>query len=179
MPHDSVFWDQWVRFFVTRNPNFNSLTLDPQNPGTYQARISALTGLQDVNKTDLTAFQAKGGKVLIAHGMGDALLSTRATKQYVDRVRSTMGDARADMFLRYYEIPGYGHVISTVFNAARDSSTTLQNWVKKGSLPPNQIVTDMVGVPSRTRPLCDYPAYPRYNGSGDVNAASSFSCSTQ
>ncbi len=178
-PYGSVFWDQWVRYFVTRDPNFNSLTLDPQNPGMYQDRISALTGLQDVNKTDLTAFQSKGGKVLIAHGMSDALVSTRATEQYVDRVRSTMGDALVDTFLRYYEIPGYGHVIGTAFNASWDSLTTLENWSEKGTLPPNQIVTDTLGVPGRTRPLCDYPAYPRYNGSGDVNVASSFSCSTQ
>jgi len=178
-PYGSVFWDQWVRFFVTRDANFNSLTLDPQNPGLYQARISTLTGLQDVNKTDLTAFQSKGGKILIAHGMSDALVSTRATEQYVDRVRATMGGARTDSFLRYYEIPGYGHAISTVFQASWDSLTTLENWVEKGTLPPNQIVTDTIGVPGRTRPLCDYPAYPRYNGSGDVNAAASFSCSTQ
>lgn len=177
-PYGSVFWDQWVRYFVTRDPNFNTLTLDPQNPGVYEARISALTGLQDVNKTDLSAFQAKGGKVLIAHGMSDALVSTRATAQYVDRVRSTMGGALVDTFLRYYEIPGYGHAIGTVFNAAWDSLTTLENWVEKGNLPPNQIVTDTLGVPGRTRPLCDYPAYPRYKGSGDVNLASSFSCST-
>ncbi len=177
-PYGSIFWDQWVRFFVTRNPNFNSLSLDPQNPGAFQARISTLTGIQDVNKTDLTAFQSKGGKILMAHGMSDALVSTRATEQYVDRVRATMGDARVDTFLRFYEIPGYGHAISTVFNAAWDSLTTLENWVEKGTLPPNQVVADTAGVPGRTRPLCDYPAYPRYNGSGDVNAASSFTCST-
>ena len=35
--------DEWVRFFVTRNPTFNSLTLDPQNPGPWQARISELS----------------------------------------------------------------------------------------------------------------------------------------
>jgi feruloyl esterase len=135
--------------------------------------------LQDVNKTDLSEFQAKGGKVLIAHGSGDALVSTRATAQYVERVRSTMGNARADSFLRYYEIPGYGHAVSTVFNASWDSLTTLENWAEKGVQPPNQTVADTVGVPGRTRPLCDYPAYPRYNGSGDVNAAASFSCSNQ
>ena len=177
-PYGSIFWDQWVRFFVTRDPNFNSLTLDPQNPGAYQARISTLTGLQDVNKTDLSAFQAKGGKILMAHGMSDALVSTRATEQYYDRLKTTMGNARVDTFVRYYEVPGYGHAVSTVFNAAWDSLTTLENWVEKSTLPPNQIVTDTAGVPGRTRPLCDYPAYPRYNGSGDVNAAASFTCST-
>lgn len=87
--------------------------------------------------------------------------------------------SRADTFLRYYEFPGYGHAISTVFNASWDSLTTLENWVEWGTLPTNQIVTDTMEVPGRPRPLCDYPAYPRYNGSGYVNAASSFSCSTQ
>jgi hypothetical protein len=116
---------------------------------------------------------------LIAHGMSDALVSTRATKPYVDRVRSTMAVARAETFLRYYEIPGHAHAISTVFNTASDSLTTLENWFETGTLPPNQIVTDAVGVPGRTRPLCDCPAYPRYSGSGDFNSASSFNCSTQ
>lgn len=177
-PYGSIFWDQWVRFFVTRNPNFNSLTLDPQNPGIYQARISALTGLQDVNKTDLSAFLAKGGKILMAHGMSDALVSTRATEQYYDRLRATMGNARVDSFVRFYEIPGYGHAISTVFNAAWDSLTTLENWVERGTLPPNQTVADTIGVPGRTRPLCDYPSYPQYRGTGDVNGAASFACVT-
>jgi hypothetical protein len=40
----------------------------------------------------------------------------------------------------------------------------------------NQIVTDTVGVPGRTRPLCLYPTWPKYGGRGDVNAAASFSC---
>ena len=120
-PYGSTFWDQWVRFFVTRDPGFNSLTLDPQNPGAYQARISALTGLQDVNKTDLSAFRGKGGKILMAHGLGDVLVSTRATEQYYERLKTTMGAATVDGFVRYYEIPGYGHAVSTVFNAAWDS----------------------------------------------------------
>ncbi|HEY0202499.1 MAG TPA: tannase/feruloyl esterase family alpha/beta hydrolase, partial [Burkholderiaceae bacterium] len=28
----------------------------------------------------------------------------------------------------------------------------------------------------RTRPLCEYPTWPRYNGSGDTNLAASFTC---
>ena len=37
-------------------------------------------------------------------------------------------------------------------------------------------MTDTVGVPGRTRPLCDYPKWARYNGTGDVNLAASFTC---
>ena len=29
---------------------------------------------------------------------------------------------------------------------------------------------------NRTRPLCAYPKVARYNGSGDIESASSFSC---
>jgi hypothetical protein len=32
------------------------------------------------------------------------------------------------------------------------------------------------GATVLSRPLCIYPAYPRYNGSGDVSAASSYTC---
>ncbi len=178
-PYGSTFWDQWVRFFVTRDPNFNSLTLDPQNPDPWQARISALTGLQDVNKTDLSAFQAKGGKLLMAHGMADVLVSTRATEQYWQRLNAKMGAAKVEKFARFYEIPGYGHAVSTVFNAAWDSLTALENWVEQGTAPTGQIVADAVGVPGRTRPLCNWPAFPRYTGSGDINVASSYNCTAQ
>ncbi len=178
-PYFSTFWDQWVKYFVTRDASFNSLSLDPQNPGGWQARIVELTGIQDANKTDLSAFQAKGGKILMAHGMADALVSTRATEQYYSRIRNTMGGAKVDSFVRYYEIPGYGHSTSSVFNAAWDSLTTLENWVEKGTTPPSQIVADTAGVPGRTRPLCDYPSWPKYKGAGDVNSAQNFSCATQ
>ena len=175
-PYGSTFLDQWVKYFVTRDAGFNSLSLDPQNPGAYQARIVQLTALQDTNKTDLSAFANKGGKILMAHGSHDALVSTRATQQYWQRIRTAMGPAKVDSFARYYEIPGYGHALSSVFNAAWDSLTTLEDWVEKGIAPPPQTVADTAGVPGRTRPLCDYPGYPKYRGAGDINVASSFSC---
>lgn len=178
-PYMSVFWDQWIRYFVTRDASYNSLSVDPQNPGALQARISQLTGLQDVNKTDLSAFNAKGGKILMAHGMADALVSTRSTEQYYQRLQTTMGASAVANFVRFYEIPGYGHAVSSVFNVSWDSLTTLENWVEKGVTPPAQTVADTAGVPGRTRPLCEYPTFPRYNGSGDVNLASSFTCSSQ
>lgn len=178
VPFGSLFWDHWVKYFVTRDPDFDSSTLDPEHPGRWQARISALTGVQDVNRTDLGPFAAKGGKILMAHGMSDALVSTRATEQYYDRVRSTMGPARVQDFLRFYEIPGYGHAVSTVFNASWDSLTTLENWSEKGIAPPAQTVADATGVPGRTRPLCEYPGFPRYFG-GAVDLASSFTCAAQ
>ncbi len=136
IPYHSAFWDQWIKYFVTRDPNFNSLSIDPQNPGVWQSRISELTGLQDANKADYSAFESRGGKILMAHGIHDQLVSNRATRQYYAKVRAAMGTSRTDGFLRYYEIPGYNHAASTVFNAAWDSITTLENWVERGVAPP-------------------------------------------
>ena len=176
IPYHSGFWDEWIKYFVTRDPTYNSLSVDPEHPGRWQARISALTRRQDVNKADLSEFAAHGGKMLMAHGTSDQLVSTRATEQYFNRISSTMGPERVASFMRYYEIPGYNHALSTTFNASWDSITALEDWVEKGAAPPPQVVADTAGVPGRTRPLCEYPSWPKYRGSGDVNAAASFSC---
>ncbi|WP_407928110.1 tannase/feruloyl esterase family alpha/beta hydrolase [Collimonas humicola] len=178
-PYWATFWDQWAKHFITRDPAFDSLSLDPQHAGAWQARIDQLTLMQDINKTDLSAFMAKGGKILMAHGMSDALVSTRSSEDYFRRLQSTMGSTAVDSFVRYYEIPGYGHSLSTVFNAAWDSLTALESWVEQGSAPAAQVVSDTAGVPGRTRPLCEFPAWPKYKGAGDINLAASFSCATQ
>jgi len=87
-----------------------------------------------------------------------------------------MGQAAVRDFARYYEVPGYGHAVSGIYNAAWDSLAVLDAWVTQGQAPQAQVVEDTVGQPGRTRPLCEYPGWPRYNGSGDVNAAASFRC---
>lgn len=179
VPYHSGFWDQWVKYFVTGNPTYDSLSLDPEHPGKWRARISALTLRLDVNKADLSEFAAHGGKLLMAHGTSDQLVSTRATEQYFNRVHSVMGPDRTGGFMRYYEIPGYNHAVSTVFAASWDSLGALEDWVEKGIAPTAQVVTDTVGVPRRTRPLCEYPSWPRYRGAGDVDMASNFTCATE
>ena len=81
------------------------------------------------------------------------------------------------MFVRYYEVAGFGHAVSSVLYGGWDSLTTLEKWAVKGVSPTNQIVMDTAGVPGRTRPLCDYPKWPKYKGAGDMKLASSFACS--
>ena len=112
-PYGSTFYEQWVKHIVTRDPDHDALSLDPRAPGRWQARIVELTGLQDANRIDYSAFKARGGRILMAHGMHDALVSPRATRQLMDRLRARMGEAGVAGFLRYYEIPGYGHAVST------------------------------------------------------------------
>jgi feruloyl esterase len=173
-PYISVLTDQWLKYSVTRDPGFDSLSLDPEQPGVWAGRISALSSQLDTS-TDISAFKARGGKLLLVHGLVDVLVSTRATEQYYQRLQSQMGVDQVSTFVRYYEIPGMGHAASSVFNATWDSLTALEQWAEDGVAPVGQVTTDTAGVPGRTRPLCDYPEWPEYKG-GDVNSAASFQC---
>lgn len=175
-PYITKQLDQVIKYGVTRDLQFNSLSLDPENPGPWGARLSELSTLLDVS-TDFSAFAARGGKLLLAHGLSDVLVSSRATEQFYQRLQAQYGPPSVDSFARYYQVPGYGHAISTVFNATWDSLTALEQWAENGTAPQGQVTTDTVGVPGRKRPLCDYPMWPKYKGSGDVNAAESFTCS--
>lgn len=175
-PYISRQTDALIRYGITRDLGFDSLSLDPENPGPWGPRISEISTLLDV-PVNLDAFAAKGGRLLLAHGLSDVLVSSRGTEEYYQRLRARMGPAEVEKFVRYYEAPSYGHAVTSQFNVSWDSLTALENWAEKGSPPPPQVMGDTAsGVIARTRPLCEYPRWSRYNGSGDVNAAASFSC---
>ena len=64
--------------------------------------------------------------------------------------------------------------------AAWNSLPVLEAWVDAGQPPGPQTVTDTnAATRGRTRPLCEYPAWPKYMGSGDVAVAASFTCVTE
>ncbi len=178
MPYLSPFMDQFMKYAVVRDPTgtFNTLSIDPENPGIYADRISELSKQLDTS-TDISAFVAKGGKLLIAHGLQDVLVSTRASEMYWELLEAQFGPTEVRDFARFYEVPGTGHAFGSAFTPGWDSLTALENWVEKGIAPENQIVTDLAVHAGRTRPLCEYPTWPKYNGSGDPNLASSFTCS--
>jgi hypothetical protein len=178
MPFMTQFWDMWVRYFVARDPAFKSMQLNPEAPGKFERRIAELAALQDVNDAQLARFVNNGGKLLMAHGTADPLVSNRATAEYYARLVDKMGAAKTREFVRYYEIPGFGHVLGADWTAAWDSLTALENWVERGVAPADQVVMDVnAATKGRTRPLCDYPSWPKYRGQGDVNSAASFVCS--
>ena len=61
------------------------------------------------------------------------------------------------------------HVVSAVIK-----------WVEQGVAPEKIIATRFSsGVLTLSRPVCPWPAQAVYSGSGDVNAAASFSCAAQ
>ena len=169
------YWDQWVKYILTRDPSHNSLDVDPRRPGKWLDRISGLSTVQDRNNVDLRPFARAGGKLILIHGAADELVSHRSTNDYYERVRNLLGPAATHEFLRYYLVPGANHANfgTPALAASWDSLTALERWVESGRSPANQVVVDVNHA--RSRPLCEYPAWPRYR-SGDPNSASSFTC---
>ncbi|MGW7613795.1 tannase/feruloyl esterase family alpha/beta hydrolase [Streptomyces sp. NPDC054766] len=169
------YWEQWVKYFLTRDPHHNSLDVDPRHPGKWLDRISHLSAIEDRNDADLRPFARAGGKLILLHGAADELVSSSSTSDYYGRVHDLLGSRSTRGFMRYYVVPGANHANfgTPAFAAGWDSLSALERWAEKGHAPTNPIVAD--ALHNRTRPLCEYPDWPGYR-TGDPDSASSFVC---
>ena len=138
---------------------------------------------------DLSAFNARRGKLIIWHGTRDSLLPPQGSIDYYERVAAQAGGfAATQQFARFYLVPGVDHCIPVGVNApyagdlpdpGDQTGTTLasllEGWVEKGEAPGQLTATSVPGLdPVRTRPWCPYPSKLKY-GSGDVNTGA-FTC---
>lgn len=175
-PIHYILFNVAVRGMITRDPNTNPLDFDPENPGAWTSRMSQLSSILKSSQPDLSRFARHGGKLILVHGKDDSLIPVGWSESYYRDVEKTMGTAVTDGFMRFYTVPGYGHG-SGAFNVDWDSLTALDHWVETGVAPSEPVAID-INPPDggRSRPLCRYPTWPRYNGTGDINNASSFTC---
>jgi feruloyl esterase len=135
---------------------------------------------------DLSAFKAKGGKLILYHGWADAAITPYSTIQYYDAVRAKMGIKSADGFSRLFMVPGMSHCFGGPGPDTFDMLATLDGWVEGGAAPDAVIAakTDndyagLLGFPAKTlktRPLCAYPKTAQWDGKGSTDEAASFSC---
>ena len=127
---------------------------------------------------DLTAFRQRGGKMISWIGNADPAVRPRDTIDWLKGVDARQG-GRAGDFLKLFVVPGMNHCAGGVATDRFDMLTPLENWVERGVAPASVMAEasnpGYFGVASRSRPLCPYPQFARYNGSGDINVASNFS----
>jgi feruloyl esterase len=164
-----------IRYVITRDLTVDPLAVDP---GAWATRIAEVSEIWDANSVDLSQFASRGGKMILTVGSIDHTISPYNTVNYYERLVARFGQATAQTFLRFYRIPGFAHG-NGLFNAKFDALAALDGWVDGGHAPGTLEAVDInPGNNLRRRPMCVYPAWPRYNGTGDLNAASSFSCVT-
>ena len=150
---------------------------------------SAWSFMAPKDETNLTAMRSRGAKLVVYHGSGDGVFSLADTAKWYESLQPAMG-VPTDEYARLFVVPGMGHCTAGGPTTDQfDALSSLVNWVEKGQAP-EQIIAKARGAGSnlvnaelpaswsatRTRPLCPYPKVARYNGSGDIESASSFSC---
>lgn len=144
------------------------------------------------NAEALSAVRDRGAKIMVYHGVSDAIFSALDTINWYNNLTANHNDDASD-FARLYLMPGMGHCSGGAAVDQVDLLTPLVAWVESGIEPEGLVATargagnpggENPAIPAswaadRTRPLCAYPTVARYNadaGNGDVESAESFSC---
>lgn len=143
---------------------------------------------------DLSAFQQRGGKLILYHGWLDAAITAQNTIDYYRNVQQKMGERVAENFLRLYMVPGMQHCAGGpgpfIFGQLGPGGATRrttpfsaqEQWVEKRQASGAIIAAkqnddhDPAKGIRMTRPLCPYPQSAIYTGSGNANDAASFTC---
>ncbi|MDB6001846.1 MAG: hypothetical protein JWP52_3545 [Rhizobacter sp.] len=141
--------------------------------------------------SDLSAFRARGGKLIIYHGWADQQITPNSSIDYFNRVTAAQGAANTGSFLRMFMVPGMGHCSGgpgpqfvggntgkpPVADAAHDVVRALDKWSTDGTAPETLIASRVTaGAVTRTRPLCAWPKAAVYKGTGSTDDAANFQC---
>jgi len=140
---------------------------------------------------DFSAFQKRGGKIIIYHGGND---HPEANLEFLSSVRRRMGADTANGFIQLYLLPGMGHCGSgdepnDFGQWLRPGDTpryslysALEEWVEKGVRPNGVIATKFAvdgdpksGVVKR-RMICPYPRVARWSHAGSQADATNYAC---
>lgn len=188
-----------ARYWVYLDPAWDWTALNYANYEAFFAKNVEMVGpTMGTDNPDLSAFRKRGGKVIMYHGWIDPLIMPGGTVRYWDNVVQTMDAAKVPLdFAKLYMVPGMGHCSggagpnqfgqssSGIVPAEpkRDIFRALMDWSEKGAEPTEIVATKFsndnpsLGV-IRTRPLCVYPQVARYKGSGSVDDAANFTCTS-
>jgi feruloyl esterase len=170
--------DAYFKYFVARDKTAAGIDFDPAQPGRYRQRLVDLSSTVGAMNPDLSAYIARGGKLITLQGLADEVISPNQTIAFYQTLVGRYGQATVDSFMRLYMVPGYQHG-NGVFIPSWDALDALDAWVSKGMAPGSLVAIDVAPATNgRSRPLCVFPAFPRYRGNGDLDKASSFECST-
>jgi len=146
-----------------------------------------MSSIMDATDPDLSSFlQERGGKLIVYHGLTDALSIAEATVNYFTDMVDTTFDgsfAAAGDNARLFLAPGMGHCGGGAGPNSWDKLPALVDWVENGITPDSIIATHSSnGRVDNERPLCPYPQRARYTGpAGGANdpgnwVARNFTC---
>ncbi len=156
----------------------------------FDAGVALQPQFGDINTDDpdLTAFKARGGRLIHVQATNDELVPYLGSVDYFERVLAKMGGhSGVNDFYRFYLVPGMAHgsrngtsnpAANPPVPAPRKAEiyALLTSWVEKGVTPGNVVLESLDDKPtSKSLPLCAYPSKVTFSGS-DLNNAGSYVC---
>jgi feruloyl esterase len=192
----SAYSTGYFRNLVYAKPNWDpkGFDLDRDLKAAQEKTAQAL----DAVNPDLTAFKARGGKLILYHGWNDPAISALGTIDYYNNVVEKVGAQQTQEFVRLFLVPGMQHCAGgpgpsdfgqwgpsfdpALDDAGHNITIALEQWVEKGSAPEQVIArgnTDASGAgkgAAFAQPICAYPKAATYKGSGDRKDAGSYAC---
>jgi feruloyl esterase len=130
----------------------------------------------DAMDTNLRAFRAHAGKLIMWQGWADNGIPPSGTVDYYDTLASRMGGlSSTEQFARLFMLPSVYHCGGSYAGATvPDMIYPRVQWVENATAPSQLTASCRVGSASFSRPVYPYPDIPRYNGSGPTSDATSF-----
>jgi len=174
------FADTFFRYFAFEedDPEYDWRDLDfDEDP----YRMDHMRVILDSVAKDMSAFKERGGKILSYHGWSDAGPPAAFTAKYYEEVLAAMGEEETRDFYRLFMVPGMFHCGGGFGTDFFDAMSPLIDWVEEGIVPERILARQRAGgepegAVERTRPLCPFPEYARYDGEGNPDDADSFVC---
>ena len=180
-PGTEINASQFIRYYVMRDGAHRG-PVNLKDPA-IRARLQEYSEIADQNNPDLTPFFARGGKLIIKENTADYAIGPEGNFVYFEKVKAKMGAAKVNQFIRFYVNPGVNHGGSGTRSDGSaipdkvDLFGEMVQWAETGKAPgPLTVTAYKDGNATATKPLCQYPLYPRYKGTGDKDSAASFSC---
>ena len=108
--------------------------------------------LYDATSPNPAAFKARGGKLLLWHGLADGGIAATSSVGYHEFVVDALGGrTQVDDFFRVFLIPGVHHCGGGPGLAEFDAFSALEEWVERAR-PPDRLMASFVDGRS-PRPL--------------------------
>jgi feruloyl esterase len=158
-----------VRIWAFQNDKYDWHTFDLDRD---MPIINSKIGFVDAVDPDLSKFKAHGGKLLLYAGWGDTTITPENTVLYYDNLKKKMGPQ--DDFVRLFMVPGMAHCRGGDGPNTFDSIGAMEAWREKGVTPTQ--LTGFNPQTSLTRPICSYPQYTKYKGTGNIKDAANWTC---
>lgn len=129
---------------------------------TYTAKLAPYLNAEN---PDLSAFEKRGGKLVMTLGTADSVVPYHASIDYYERVITHFGSLeKARSFFHFYVVPGLSHGGGPGINQPPNLLEAVKNWRENGTAPVSLTGRHAEnGKPSWEMPLYPYPTRTGWN----------------